>query len=88
MDQSPERTLKLALHRFLDLCRDARLVGVNAEIRTWLDDIELHAWACLAKYRFADPAQQSRLLEHCVTLERKVRRLTGIYPSEGEREAA
>ena len=88
MDQSPERDLKLALHRFLDLCRDSRLAGLNLEARTWLNQIELHAWGCLAKYRFADPAQQSRLLQHCTKLEVKVRHLTGIYGSESGREAA
>jgi hypothetical protein len=79
MDQSPQRNLRLALHRFLDLCRDARARDLNPEVRTWLSKVELSAWGCLAQYRHAELAQQDRLLAHCLRLEDKTRRLTGIF---------
>jgi hypothetical protein len=61
------------LHRFLDLCRDARGLKLDPHTRDLISKAELSAWACLSRYRFASPDQQRRLLERCVELEKRVR---------------
>jgi hypothetical protein len=79
--------LRLALHRLLDLCRDARPRDLDAAIREWFSTVELHAWACLGQYRYADTAQQRRLLAYCLQVEQKARHSIGI-PSADERRSA
>ena len=82
MDEPTQRHLRLALHRFLDLCQDARTHQLEPDLRTWLHSVEMYAWECLAEYRRADAAQQGRILANCLRLEQTARRLTGILSPE------
>jgi hypothetical protein len=80
--------LRLALHRLLDLCRDARARDLDAAVWAWFSTVELHAWACLGQYRYADAARQSRLLGYCLQVEENARRLDGISSRDERRRAA
>jgi hypothetical protein len=88
MGQPIEQDLRLALHRLLDLCRDARASDLDAAVRDWLSTVELHAWACLGQYRHADAARQSRLLAYCLQVEENARHLTGFPSTDPRRLAA
>jgi hypothetical protein len=82
MDEPTQRHLRLALHRFLDLCRDARMHELEPDLRTWLHGVEMYAWECLAEYRRAEAAEQGRMFANCLRLEQTARRLTGVLSPE------
>jgi hypothetical protein len=88
MDDPTQRHLRLALHRFLDLCRDARGRELEPDLRSWLHKVEMYAWACLAEYRHVDATQQGRLFANCLRLEQTARRLTGTLSQERRSVAA
>jgi hypothetical protein len=88
MDHSLQSELRLALHAFLDLCREARGWDLSLDAQHWLSRAELYGWECLAKYREIDPSQQTRLLGNCVELETKVRHLASIHLPKEPRAAA
>ena len=49
MDHHLQHLLRLALHQFLDLCRDVRGIDLDAGTRDALSKAELYAWKCLAE---------------------------------------
>jgi hypothetical protein len=73
MDDRLQHLLWLALHQFLDLCRDLRDLELDPGTREALSKAEMYAWKWLGEHRHADPAQQSRVLRHCIELEKRVR---------------
>ena len=73
MDDRLQHLLRLALHQFLDLCRDVRGLDLDPNTRDALSKAEQYAWKWLGEYRHADPDQQRRLLGRCIELEKRVR---------------
>jgi hypothetical protein len=88
MDDRLQHLLRLALHQFLDLCRDVRGLDLDPGTRDALSKAELYAWKWLGQYRQADPDQQSRVLRHCIELEKRVRLWVGPQLPEDRQLAA
>ena len=88
MNDRLQHLLRLALHQFLDLCRDMRGLDLDRDTRYALSKAELYAWKWLGEYRHADPDQQSRLLRHCIELEKRVRLWVGPQLRDDPRAAA
>jgi hypothetical protein len=73
MDDRIQQLLWLALHQFLDLCRDMRGLDLDRDTREALSKAEMYGWKWLGEYRHTAPDQQTRLLRHCIELEKRVR---------------
>ena len=73
MENRLQHLLWLTLHRLLDLCRDVRGLDVEPGTREALSKAEQYAWKWLGEYRHTAPDQQTRVLRHCLELEKRVR---------------